>query len=53
MRWVAKAMTLVQEGAGDNELPKMAVGHPLGAAALQLHRDIVPRLTDFFELLGK
>ena len=34
MRWLAQAVTLLPEGVGDNELPEVAAGHPLGAAAL-------------------
>ena len=51
MRWIGKALTLLQEGASGNKLPEVAAGHPLRTAALPLHRDIVPRLTDFFQLL--
>jgi hypothetical protein len=42
-----------QERAGGNELTEAEAGHPVQAAPPQLRRDIVPRLADFFELLGK
>jgi hypothetical protein len=44
---------LLQKRAGGNELPKEAMGHPVQAATQQLRRDIVPRLANFLDLLGK
>jgi hypothetical protein len=51
MRLITKI--LLQKRAGSNELPKEAVGHPVQATTQQLRRDIVPRLADFLDLLGK
>jgi hypothetical protein len=53
MRRISKAMTLIQERAGGNELPEMEAGQPICAATPQLRANIVPRLGDFFDLLGK
>ena len=52
MRWISKAHTPLQEGAGGNELPEKEAGSPLHEATQQLRRGIVPRLADLFELLA-
>ena len=52
MRWISKAHTLLQEGAGGNELPEKEAGNPLHVATHQLRPGIVPRLADLFDLLA-
>ena len=50
---ISKTMTLIQERAGGNELPEIEAGQPICPATPQLRANIVPRLGDFFDLLGK
>jgi hypothetical protein len=46
MRRITEAMTLLEEGAGGNELPKMEAGESNRAATQQFRSDIVPRLAE-------
>ena len=50
---ISEAMTPLQERAGGNELPEEQAGSPICTATHQLRRHIVPRLGDFFHLLGQ
>jgi hypothetical protein len=53
MRRVRKAMTTLQENAGGNELPKARATQPVCAATQHLRPEIVPRLAELLDLLGK
>ena len=53
VRRIRQAMTPLQEGSGGNEVPEEAAGQPMEIATLRLHRDIVLRLADFLDFLGK
>jgi len=46
-------MTPLQECTGGNEVPEVEAGKPACPATHQLHSNIVPRLADFFYLLGQ
>jgi hypothetical protein len=43
----------LQECTGGNEVPEVEAGKPACPATHPLRRDIVPRLADFFYLLGQ
>src|SRR6516162_7356955 len=53
MRWLAKAMTLLQERARGNKVTKKVASRPLRAATLQLRHNIVASLANSLDLLSQ
>ena len=50
--WISKVDPPLQDGTGDNELPKMEATIPLRVATYQLPYRIVPCFTNLFELIA-